>query len=159
MSVGAAHGAKALVLPLTRCRDGQVRADFCGAPCPPGCVSVSVQRRNRRRGAGPASRTESRLLAFLSARRHSTQCRWTGDVRSTIWWQRAHSTLGTTDAEILSPAVADPERSRQFATESAAEAQDAATARPLAQQAETEARDRYHEAEREARERHGGKRP
>lgn len=39
--------------------------------------------------------TASRLLAVLSARRHSMQSRWTGDVRSPTCWQRWHSNRAT----------------------------------------------------------------
>ena len=40
-------------------------------------------------------RTASRLLAPLIARRHSSQCCWTGDVRSTTWRHRAHTMSAT----------------------------------------------------------------
>lgn len=51
--------------------------------------------RERAKGFSRARLTASRLRMRFSRVRHVTQCRWTGEVRSTTWWQRAHSRSAT----------------------------------------------------------------
>src|SRR5437773_7623647 len=54
-----------------------------------GCDRMGYLAPDRRR------RVASMLRDRFNARRHSEQCRWTGDVRSRTWWHRAHSKRAT----------------------------------------------------------------